>query len=239
MARKDGAGDLYLVSTPIGNLEDITARAVRVLSEVDVIAAEDTRTAGLLLRHLDIRKPLLSYHGYNERRRIPELVSRLSGGESIAVVTDAGTPGISDPASFIIRAAIDAGVRVIPVPGPSAFLAALSASGLPMDRFVFEGFLPVKKRRRSKLSELAEEERTIVLYESPHRIERTVRDLLEVFGERQAALVREITKKFEETLRGSFSTILEEVQARKMKGEIVLVVQGKPAGRQSVSQPTV
>jgi 16S rRNA (cytidine1402-2'-O)-methyltransferase len=220
------AGDLYLVSTPIGNLEDITYRAVRVLGSVDVIAAEDTRKTGFLLHHLGIRRELVSYHSYNESKRVPELIRRLLHGESVAVVTDAGTPGISDPAFSIIRGALDAGIHVIPIPGPTAFLPALVVSGLPTDRFVFEGFLPVKKGRRGRLERLSGEKRTMVLYESPHRIDRTLRELLEVLGDRQAALAREITKKFEETTRGTLSEILSHVRVKKPRGELVLVIAG-------------
>jgi 16S rRNA (cytidine1402-2'-O)-methyltransferase len=224
------AGALYIVSTPIGNLSDISERALTILRGVDLIAAEDTRTSKILLDHFSIRKPLISYHGYNERRRAPELVRRLKEGASVAVVTDAGTPGISDPASVVIREAIAGGITVIPVPGASAILAALTVSGLPTDRFVFEGFLPVKKGRKTRLGQLALEERTLVLYESPHRLERTLVDLLGVFGDRPIALVREITKKFEEVQRGTVSTLLESVRHRAPRGEYVLVIGGRTRG---------
>jgi 16S rRNA (cytidine1402-2'-O)-methyltransferase len=221
------AGALYIVSTPIGNLSDISERALTILRGVDLIAAEDTRTSKILLDHFSIHKPLISYHGYNERRRAPELVRRLKEGASVAVVTDAGTPGISDPASVVIREAIAAGITVIPVPGASAILAALTVSGLPTDRFVFEGFLPVKKGRKTRLGQLALEERTLVLYESPHRLERTLGDLLVAFGDRPIVLVREITKKFEEVQRGTVSTLLENVRHRVPRGEYVLVIGGR------------
>ncbi len=227
MSESIQSGALYIVSTPIGNLTDISERALKILNGVDLIAAEDTRTSKFLLDHFSIRKPLISYHGYNERRRAPELIARLKSGASVAVVTDAGTPGISDPAAVVIRHAIAEGITVIPVPGASAILAALTVSGLPTDRFVFEGFLPVKKGRQTRLGQLALEERTIVLYESPHRLERTLRDLLAAFGDRPIALVREITKKFEEVRRGELSAMLDEVRRRAPRGEYVLVIAGR------------
>jgi 16S rRNA (cytidine1402-2'-O)-methyltransferase len=205
-------GALYIVSTPIGNLDDITLRAIRVLGGVDLIAAEDTRTSRVLFDHLSITKPLVSFYSYNEARRTPELIEKLAGGASIALVTDAGTPGISDPAYTLIRAAIDHGCMVIPIPGASAVLSALVASGLPMDRFVFEGFLPTKKGRKTKFEQLRTEPRTIVIYESPFRIVKTVEEVHEYFGERRIAVVRELTKKFEETLRGTTSDVLNQFQ---------------------------
>jgi 16S rRNA (cytidine1402-2'-O)-methyltransferase len=219
-------GGLYVVSTPIGNLADITYRAATILAGVDLIAAEDTRTTRILLNHLDIDKPLISYFMHNELRRIPELVERLREGKSVAVVTDAGTPGISDPAFALIRASLQEGINVIPVPGASAFLAALVVSGLPTERFVFEGFLPHKKGRKTRIARLGLEPRTIVLYESPHRIERTLLELSEQWGERKAALARELTKKFEEVRRGTLSDLLNSVRENPPKGEIVLVVDG-------------
>ncbi len=219
-------GALYIVSTPIGNLGDITRRAVGVLGGVDLVAAEDTRKTGFLLEHLGISKPLISYFSYNERRRVPELLAKLKAGTTIAVVTDAGTPGISDPAFSMIREAVAEGIRVIPVPGASAFLAALVVSGLPMDRFVFEGFLPVKKGRRTRLEELKEERRTFVLYEAPHRVTKTLEAILAHCGDRRVAVVREATKKFEEVLRGSMSTVLEKVRQKAPRGEYVIVVAG-------------
>lgn len=219
-------GALYIVSTPIGNLDDISRRALAILEGVDLIAAEDTRKSRFMLEHFSIRKPLVSYYGYNEHRRSPELVRKLKEGRSVAVITDAGTPGISDPASVVIREAVAAGVTVIPVPGASALLAALVVSGLPTDRFVFEGFLPVKKGRKTRLEELAGEARTIVIYESPHRIQRTLEDILAALGDRPMALVREVTKKFEEVQRGPVSAILESVRQRTARGEYVIVLQG-------------
>lgn len=219
-------GVLYIVSTPIGNLEDITRRAVTILSGVDLIAAEDTRTTRILLSHLGIEKPLISYFVQNEMRRVPELIQRLQLGSAVALVTDAGTPGISDPAYALIRAALQNEIRVIPVPGASALLAALVASGLPTERFVFEGFLPHKKGRKTRIGLLKHETRTIVLYESPHRIERTLRELTAELGARTAVLARELTKKFEEVRRGTLVQLLESVQTNPPKGEIVLVVDG-------------
>jgi len=226
MSEEIQKGTLYVVSTPIGNLDDITLRAVHILSAVDLIAAEDTRTTKVLLDHLGIRRPLVSYFSYNERRRAGELIASLRQGNSVAVVTDAGTPGISDPAYVVIRQAVDAGIGVIASPGASALLAALIISGLPTDRFVFEGFLPVKKGRKTRFEALAAEPRTIVLYESPHRIEKTLGEVLAFMGDRQVALVREVTKKFEEVRRGPVSRVSEEVRVRPPRGEYVLVVAG-------------
>ncbi|MCW5895261.1 MAG: 16S rRNA (cytidine(1402)-2'-O)-methyltransferase [Bacteroidetes bacterium] len=220
------AGCLYVVSTPIGNLDDITLRAIKVLGGVDLVAAEDTRKTKFLLDHLSISKPLISYYSHNEARRVPELISRLKEGKSVAVVTDAGTPGISDPAFLLIRSAIENDVRVIPVPGASAALAALVVSGLPTDRFVFEGFLPVKKGRKKKFEQLKEETRTIIIYESPFRVERTLEEIIEHFGERLVVAAREITKKFEEVVRGRASEVLAHFQQSNPKGEYVIVVEG-------------
>lgn len=220
-------GILYIVSTPIGNLEDISPRALEILSTVEVIAAEDTRTSMVLLRRYDIHTPLISYYSYNEERRTPELIRKLTSGASLALISDAGTPGISDPAYRIIRSALDADVRVVPVPGPSAFLSALIVSGLPAERFVFEGFLPVKKGRRTILEKLRTEDSTIILYESPHRLLRTLTDLRGALGDREAAVARELTKKFEEVLRGPLSSHIEHFTAKSPRGEFVLVVRGK------------
>lgn len=220
-------GVLYIVSTPIGNLDDITLRAIKVLGAVDLIAAEDTRKTKFLLEHLSIIKPLMSYYSYNEARRVTDLVRMLREGKSVAVVTDAGTPGISDPAYVVIVEAIRNGVRVIPIPGASAMLPALIVSGLPTSRFVFEGFLPVKKGRKSTFERLRSEERTIVIYESPFRIIKTVEEALEHFGKgRRMAVVRELTKKFEETIRGTGAEILEQLKKKAPRGEYVLVVEG-------------
>ncbi|MBM2845558.1 MAG: rsmI [Bacteroidetes bacterium] len=219
-------GALYIVSTPIGNLDDITLRAIRILGSVDLVAAEDTRKTKFLLDHLSITKPLISFYTYNEARRVPELIDMLKAGKSVALVTDAGTPGVSDPAYSIVHAAVARGVRVIPIPGASAVLAALVASGLPTDRFVFEGFLPVKKGRKTKLESLRGEERTMVFYESPFRVERTLEDVRQNFGDRQVAVVRELTKKFEQVLRGKVSDVLSRIKGKSLKGEFVLVVAG-------------
>jgi 16S rRNA (cytidine1402-2'-O)-methyltransferase len=227
MHEETSAGTLYIVSTPIGNLEDMTFRAINVLSKVDLVAAEDTRKSGNLLKHFNIHKPLLSFYSYNESRRLPELIEKLKSGLSIALISDAGTPGISDPAFSIIRAAIEDNITIVSVPGPTAFLPALITSGLPTDRFVFEGFLPVKKGRKTKLEYLQEEEQTVILYESPHRLIRTLNDLLEYLGDREIAVAREITKKFEEVKRGKLSELIAFFSAHAIRGEFVLVISGK------------
>jgi len=220
------SGTLYLVATPIGNLEDITHRALKVLSSVDLIAAEDTRKTKILLDHYSINKPMVSYFSYNERHRTPQLIGKLQEGQSIALVSDAGTPGISDPAYHIVQSCLAAGISIIPIPGPSAFVSALVVSGLPTDRFVFEGFLPIKKGRKTKLAGLSSEPRTIVLFESPHRILKTLEEIRTVFGERHVVVARELTKKFEEIVRGPVSTVLEELRRKQTRGEYVLVVEG-------------
>jgi 16S rRNA (cytidine1402-2'-O)-methyltransferase len=221
-------GTLYIVSTPIGNLEDISARALAVLGGVDLVAAEDTRTTGFLLKHFGIRKPMVSYFSYNEQRRIPELVGKLASGAAVAVVSDAGTPAISDPAARLISAAVDSGIPVVPVPGATAILPALIVSGISPRSFVFEGFLPVKKGRSTRLAELAAEHRTIILYESPHRILRTLGDLKTSLGNRQVSVAREITKKFEEVVRGRLSEVIAHFGGKTVRGEFVLVIEGKP-----------
>ena len=219
-------GTLYIVSTPIGNLDDITYRAVKILSDVDLIAAEDTRRTKILLNHYQIRKPLVSYYSHNETRRIPQLISELDSGKSVAVVSDAGTPGISDPAVRIIRAAIEADISVVAIPGPAALIPALVTSGLATDRFAYEGFLPVKKGRKSLLEKLRSEERTIVLYESPHRLLRTLAELKETFGDRNISVARELTKKFEEITRGPISSVLSYYASHPIMGEFVIVIEG-------------
>ena len=226
MSEEIQPGSLYVVSTPIGNLDDITLRAIKILGGVDLIAAEDTRKSKFLLDHLSISKPLISYHAHNEARRVPELISRLKQGKSVAVVTDAGTPGISDPAFLLIRSAIENDIQVIPVPGASSALAALVISGLPTDKFVFEGFLPVKKGRKTRLEELKGESRTVIIFESPFRVERTLEDIVMHFGERRIVVAREITKKFEEVVRGRASEVLSLLQKSHPKGEYVIVVEG-------------
>jgi 16S rRNA (cytidine1402-2'-O)-methyltransferase len=219
------AGTLYLVATPIGNLEDITLRALRVLRECDVVAAEDTRHSGRLLKHFGISKPLLSYFQFNEARRSEEIIERLRRGEKVALVTDAGSPGISDPGERVVKAAIAAGFRVESVPGPSALVAALTASGLPTDEFHFIGFLPHKSgQRRNKLESLKSFDGSLVLYESPYRIEKLLVELSEVFPEREVVLARELTKKFEEFLRGKPAEFLAIAKKRSLKGEFVVMV---------------
>ncbi|HRN36236.1 MAG TPA: 16S rRNA (cytidine(1402)-2'-O)-methyltransferase [Flavobacteriales bacterium] len=222
------AGDrLFLIPTPIGNLEDITLRAVRVLGEVDAVIAEDTRTSGVLLKHLGISKPFIAFHIHNEHQITEHLVQRLQAGERFALVTDAGTPAISDPGFLLVRAAVKAGISVETLPGPTAFVPALVNSGLPCDRFTFEGFLPVKKGRRTRITELAAEPRTMVFYESPHRIARTLAELAEAFGaERPASISRELTKLHEETLRGTLAELSEHFRQHAPKGEFVLCVAG-------------
>ena len=218
-------GTLYLVATPIGNLEDITLRALRVLRECDVVAAEDTRHSGQLLKHFGISKALLSYFQFNEARRSEEIIERLRRGEKVVLVTDAGSPGISDPGERVVKAAIAAGFRVEAVPGACALVAALTASGLPTDEFHFVGFLPHKSgQRRKKLELLGAESGTLVFYESPYRIEKLLGELAEVFPEREVVLARELTKKFEEFLRGRPSVLLEIARQRRLKGEFVVMV---------------
>jgi 16S rRNA (cytidine1402-2'-O)-methyltransferase len=216
---------LYLVATPIGNLEDITLRALRVLRECDVVAAEDTRRSGQLLKHFNISKPLLSYFQFNEAKRSEEIIGRLGRGEKVALVTDAGSPGISDPGERVVKAAIAAGFRVESVPGASALVAALTASGLPTDEFHFIGFLPHKSgQRRNRLESLKAVAGTLVFYESPYRVERLLGELVEIFPERDVVLARELTKKFEEYLRGRPAELLETAKKRSLKGEFVVMV---------------
>jgi 16S rRNA (cytidine1402-2'-O)-methyltransferase len=221
------ASTLYLVATPIGNLEDITLRALRVLRECDVVAAEDTRRTGQLLRHFGIAKPLLSYFQFNEARRSEEIIERLRRGEKVALVTDAGSPGISDPGERVVAAAVAAGLRVEAVPGACALIAALTTSGLPTDEFHFIGFLPHKSgQRRRQLEALKAFAGTLALYESPYRIGKLLGELNEVFPRRQVVLAREITKKFEEFLRGTPTQLLEKLKTRSLKGEFVVLVSG-------------
>jgi len=218
---------LYLVSTPIGNLEDITLRALRVLKEVNLIACEDTRHTRRLLDHFGINKPTISYHEHNEQARAEELVQRLLAGESIAIVSDAGTPGISDPAYRIVTAAIAQDITVVPVPGAVALIAGLTASGLPTDSFLFGGFLPNKKMaRRAKLEDLSGQRPTLVFYEAPHRIRETLADALEILGDRQSAIARELTKLHEQFIRGNLSTLVAHFNAYEPRGEMVLVIAG-------------
>ena len=228
-SRPTGPGTLYVVGTPIGHLDDITLRALSVLKAVDLVAAEDTRKTGQLLRHFGITAALVSYHEHNETARTPDLLRRLQQGASIAVVTNAGTPGISDPGYRIVAAAAAAGLRVVPVPGAVAAAAALSASGLPTNAFVFEGFLPKKAGKRSRqIMALASETRTVIVYESPQRIAALIAEMLPVFGDRRAVLAREMTKRYEEFIRGSLSEILENLSRRTdIKGECTLLIAGR------------
>jgi 16S rRNA (cytidine1402-2'-O)-methyltransferase len=221
-------GTLYVVGTPIGNLEDISFRAVRILQSVDAIAAEDTRHTGKLLHHFQIKTPQLSYHEHNRNSRIPEIIAQLQQGQAIALVTDAGIPGISDPGYELVQACVEAGITVVPIPGASAAITALSAAGLPTDRFVFEGFLPAKgKPRRDRLEFLQAESRTIILYEAPHRLRQTLQDLAVVFGgERQIVLARELTKLHEEFWRGRIEQAIALYQQKEPQGEYTLVMAG-------------
>jgi 16S rRNA (cytidine1402-2'-O)-methyltransferase len=221
-------GILYAVGTPIGNLKDITLRALEILRRVDLIASEDTRHTRKLLSHYDIHVPLISFYQHNEPRRIPYLIRRLKDGANVALVSKAGMPGISDPGYSLIKEAIKEGITIVPLPGPAALTTALVASGLPTDSFVFEGFLGRKKGNRiRKLTQLKEEERTIVIYEAPHRVRRVLSEIREVLGDRQMAVGRELTKKFEEILRGRVSEIEKILEKKKPRGEFTLMIQGK------------
>lgn len=224
------SGILYIVATPIGNLEDMTLRAIRVLKEADLIAAEDTRHTRHLLDRYQIDTQLTSYHDHNKEEKAPVLVSRLLEGKSVALVSDAGTPGISDPGYFLINLAIDQKIPVVPIPGATAAIAALSVSGMPTDRFIFEGFLPAKQMARQKrLQALVNEERTIIFYEAPHKIIRAVEDMLEVLGDRHAVITRELTKIHEEAIRGTLSEILKRLNEGSIKGEFTVIVHGASA----------
>jgi 16S rRNA (cytidine1402-2'-O)-methyltransferase len=221
-------GRLFVVSTPIGNLEDITLRALRVLREVDIIAVEDTRHSLKLLNHYGISKPLVSYWSEKEKIRTEDIIVRLRSGLSVAIISDSGTPGISDPGAVLIKRAVEEGVNVIPVPGPSALIAALSVSGLPAEEFTFIGFLPPKTgQRRKKLNDLVLEPKTLIFYEAPHRLLDTISDMKEIFGDRYAAVIKEITKMYEEILRGPISQILNLLESRTIAGEYVIIVEGK------------
>lgn len=234
------SGTIYLVPTPIGNIEDITIRALRVLGEVDLVACEDTRRTGKLLERLQIKKPLLSYHEHNESRRAQVLVERAQAGDSIAVVTDAGTPGIADPGYRVVQAAIAAGVPIMALPGPNAAIAALSVAGLPAHEFTFKGFLPrSRERRRKALRLLRSAVRTTVFYETPHRIAQALEDIRELLGDRQLVAVRELTKAFEEVLRGTAASLLEALQSRDgVRGEFVLLV-GPAEDGEELPVPTI
>ncbi|MCM5662214.1 16S rRNA (cytidine(1402)-2'-O)-methyltransferase [Galbibacter mesophilus] len=219
---------LFIVPTPIGNLEDITLRAIRVLKEVDVILAEDTRTSGKLLKHLEVQTPMQSHHMHNEHKTVESICDRIVSGTTMALITDAGTPAISDPGFLLTRACVEKGIEVDCLPGATAFVPALVNSGLPNDKFVFEGFLPVKKGRQTRFKFLAEENRTMIFYESPHKILKTLGDFRTYFGEdRNVSVSREITKLHEETIRGTVSEVIAHFENKPPKGEIVVVVEGK------------
>lgn len=221
-------GKLYIVPTPIGNLEDITLRALSVLKKCDLILAEDTRTSGFLLKHFAIETPMQSHHKFNEHQTAERVAERLRGGETIALISDAGTPAISDPGFLLVRACVKAGVEVECLPGATAFVPALVESGLPNDRFCFEGFLPHKKGRQTRLTELAEETRTMVFYESPYRVVKTLTQLAQFLGDdREASVSREISKLFAETVRGTLETLVKHFTENDPKGEFVIVVKGK------------
>tara|TARA_R100001369_G_C3319941_1_gene168753 strand:+ start:1348 stop:2019 length:672 start_codon:yes stop_codon:yes gene_type:complete len=221
-------GKLYLVPTPIGNLKDITFRAIEVLKEADLILAEDTRTSGKLLKHYEIDTHMHSHHMHNEHKTVEGIVNRIQGGETIALISDAGTPAISDPGFLLTRACVEAGLEVDCLPGATAFVPALVNSGLPNDKFVFEGFLPVKKGRQTRLKLLAEETRTMIFYESPHKLVKTLTHFSEYFGaERKVSVSREITKLHEETVRGSAEEVLQHFTKKPPKGELVVVVEGR------------
>ena len=219
---------LYLLATPIGNLEDITLRCLRILREADIIAAEDTRQTVKLLNHYDIKKPMISYHEHNKKSKGDEIINLLLEGKNIALVSDAGMPCISDPGEDLVRLCVAKGIKVVPVPGPSASLTALSISALSTSRFVFEGFIPVKgKERRERLQRLSKEDRTIILYEAPHRLLATLKDLREHMGNPKVSISRELTKRFEETVRTDLEGAITEFEGRSIKGEFVLIIEGK------------
>ena len=221
-------GTLYIVPTPVGNMEDMTFRAVRILKEADLVLAEDTRTSGILLKHYDIQNHLMSHHKFNEHGTSAGIVERLKGGQTVALISDAGTPGISDPGFFLVHEAVRAGIEVQTLPGATAFVPALVSSGLPCDRFCFEGFLPPKKGRQSRIEALREESRTMIFYESPYRLLKLLQQLVEAFGEdRQASVCREISKVHEESRRGTLAELVEHFTQTEPRGEIVVIVAGK------------
>jgi 16S rRNA (cytidine1402-2'-O)-methyltransferase len=220
------AGKVFFVPTPIGNLEDITLRSLETLKKVDIVYCEDTRVTGKLLHHFEIDKPLRSFHQNNEHHLVDKVVEDISNGQTIAYCSDAGTPGISDPGFLLAKKAIEHGIEIDTLPGATAFVPALVNSGIPCDRFVFEGFLPVKKGRKTKLESLQDEMRTIVLYESPHKLLRTLNDILNYWGDRKMSISREITKMFEETVRGHVSEVISHFEQKPPKGEFVIIIEG-------------
>ena len=220
-------GNLYLIPTPVGNMEDMTFRAIRLLKEADLILAEDTRTSGILMKHYDIHKPLVAHHKFNEHGTSAGIVERLKAGQTICLVTDAGTPGISDPGFYLVREAIAAGIEVQTLPGATAFVPALVSSGIPCDKFCFEGFLPQKKGRQTRLEQLATEQRTMIFYESPYRLLKTLQQFAEYYGEeRQVSVCREISKIHEESVRGTLAEVIAHFTATPPKGEIVIILAG-------------
>ena len=230
----DSYGILHVVPTPIGNLEDITYRAIKVLKDVDFILAEDTRTSGFLLKHYDIATKMISHHKFNEHKSSQQIVERIEAGANVALISDAGTPAISDPGFLIVRACVEAGIRIECLPGATAFVPALVMSGLPNDRFCFEGFLPPKKGRQTRLKELADEQRTMVFYESPYRVLKTLTQFAEYFGEdRLATTSREISKIYEDTKRGTLSQLVEHFTETDPRGEFVIVVSGKETKKEN------
>ncbi|MBO4825654.1 MAG: 16S rRNA (cytidine(1402)-2'-O)-methyltransferase [Prevotella sp.] len=229
-------GMLYVVPTPVGNLEDMTLRAIRILKEADLILAEDTRTSGILLKHFDISNHLMSHHKFNEHGTAAAIVERLKAGQTIALISDAGTPGISDPGFYLVREAVQAGITVQTLPGATAFVPALVSSGLPDDRFCFEGFLPQKKGRQTRLESLRDECRTMVFYESPYRLLKTLNQFAEVFGpDRQVSVCREISKVHEESVRGTLAEVISHFTETEPKGEIVIVLAGAPAKKKDTN----
>lgn len=215
------------MATPIGNLEDITLRAIRVLKEAELVVVEDTRRTGILLKHYGIKKSLLSYHDHNKEERTPEIIKRLNAGEKVALVSDSGTPGISDPGFYLVRKAIESGLPVVPIPGPTAIISGLVVSGLPTDKFVFEGWLPRKStQRKQRLKELLQEPRTIVFFESPHRLLNSLEDCLLVLGDRRTVLCRELTKKFETVERDKISNLIKKYSDKSPRGEFIVVLEG-------------
>ncbi|MGC8796547.1 16S rRNA (cytidine(1402)-2'-O)-methyltransferase [Thermodesulfovibrio sp. 3462-1] len=233
-------GRLYIVATPIGNLEDITLRAIETLKKVDYIACEDTEHSLKLLNHYEIKKPLISYWSEKEKVRAEEIIEKIRSGHSVALITDAGTPGISDPGAVVIGRAIEEGIELIPIPGVTALITALSISGLPTEEFTFIGFLPVKQsQRKKKLLELSIEKRTLVFYEAPHRILQTLEDMLDVFGDRVCCVARELTKMFEEVLRGRLSEVIEKLENSKIAGEYVIIIEGAHETTQSFEEALI